>query len=358
MSGTVPDDPPPVTPPEPDAAAPPKPAEPPKAPVEPPVAGAPPKAPEPPKQPDPPARHPFDEDDDPPTDDIAPQYTKIREGFEKLRGKLRKAREDGNFGKLIQGAADRGKLTKEALAKWVDIGARLNVDDPAAIAEFQAMAQRMGLIPPPAAAPPAPAAPPPVDAKALADQIYAEDYAEDVKTFQISEEVARAKATKVANRLALSRSPQTSPPPAPAPTQLPAPQQPMQSPLHQEALQAVNRMEAELAAKIPDWGTKLQPLVLAEIKARRARDGGISPVYWVSDFTDAVNKVRAQLAPPAAPPPVKVEQTLAPSRQPAKPGTTAPTWDGEGGLREQTARALMGGGAGLDNLLESLPVGR
>lgn len=310
-------------------------------------------------------RHPFDDDDDP-KGDIDPKFTKIRQDFEKMREKLRKAREDGNYGRLLAQTAARAKMTPEAVAKLVDMGARINMGDAAAVEEFKALGRAIGAFPaattpPPApAAPAAPAQPDETRIKAIADTIYGEDYADDVKSYLISEDVARAKALKAAKRIALSQPP--TPPPQSQPRQEQIPQNaagplPGVSPLEFEGMQAVSKLDAEYAQKIPDWTTKVRPLVQAEIKARRARDGGISPVYWVADLADAVNTVRAKLAPPEAPRKlVKPDETVAANRRTPTPEPSK--WDGDTGLRAQIAGALSGGGKGLDDILENLPSGR
>ena len=312
-------------------------------------------------------RHPHDEEDDPTGEDIAPQYTKIRKDFEKMREKLRKAREDGQYGRLLASTAARAKMTPEAIAKFVDLGARLNLNDPAAVEEFRQLGEYLGITPRQAAQPPAqPAQPSPQDAedarlKQVADTIYAEDYKDDVASYLMSEEVARAKALKAAKRIALSQPQprQQQAPPAQQPGQPPQARLPGMSPLEAEGAAAVARMDAEYAQKIPDWSTKIRPLVQQEVQARRAKDGGISPVYWVTDLADAVNTVRARLAPPAEPPRklVKVDDTLPANHTAATPGKKQ-AWDGDDGLRASIASALTGGGKGLDDILEGLPNGR
>ena len=131
--------------------------------------------------------HPYDEDDDP-RGEIDPKFTKIRADFEKMREKLRKAREDGQYGRLLAQTAARAKMTPEAVAKFVDLGARLNLSDPAAVEEFRQLGSYLGIYPTAPAAPAAPqppAAPPITEEqrlKAVADTIYNEDFAEDVKS--------------------------------------------------------------------------------------------------------------------------------------------------------------------------------
>ena len=353
---------------DPPEAAPTKPAEPEKAPEAPTTEKPAEKPPEPPKAEEPPAKpkpHPLDEEDDFKEDEVDPKFTKIRAGIDKLRTKLRKAREHGQLGSLLSGVASKAGMTPELLAKWVELGAGVNTNDPRAVAQFADLSQRLG-IKIPAAAPaeaPKPAEPQKPDegaTKALADRIYQEDFAEDVGKYLVSEEVARAKAVRAANRVLSQTKPQQ--PPAPLPPEVPT-QGPNSaiargdmgglSPLEKEAVLAVHRMEASLATQIPDWNTKLKGEVQQELHARRQKDGGISPVYWLTDFVDAVNTVRAKHAPrTSADAPTKVDDTLKSTRRglPQQAGTPK-QWDGTGGMREQIAQALHGGGTGLDELI-------
>lgn len=279
-----------------------------------------------------PAPHPYDEADDP-QPEIDPKFTRIKSDFEKLRNKLRTAREDGRLGKLMTSTAANGKLNPEQLAHWVELGARANLGDPEAIARLR---QILGAGQPPAA-PATPAAPAAPDAKAVdatAQKIYDDLFKDDVAAFQIDEKLAREKSKKLAERQALSQpAPTQAAPPAapPAPPQAPA----GLSPMVKAALDDIAALEDKYAAELPNW-KDLSKEVWDQIEARKVKRGAPLPAtQWYAEYLDVVREVQAKrVVKPAAP--VKAGNSLRPSTHAAGGGSPED-------VRKQIAGAIMSG---------------
>lgn len=259
-----------------------------------------------------PAPNPFDDPDDPSADEIDPKLTKIRGGFEKLREKLRSAREEGQFGRLLVQSAKKAGIPPEAMAWWINLGARANTGDPAAVAELHAFTQRLGSPVPPTApaAPAAPAVPAPSAVDAEAERIYREQYADEVKALELTEDGARRLARRQAERSA----PAAAPAPAlshPVPPQ-PAPrQQPQMDPLEGAAIAELNSMELQYSKTVPDFAAvKAEALKRIEEQARAS--GPVPPIRWPTQFASVVRQVqaeRAQAATKVAPPAASLRPT-------------------------------------------------
>ncbi len=157
----------------------------------------------------------------------------------------------------------------------------------------------------------APAAAAPIDKEILkaveAEKVYKQLFEADVKSADMTEEKARAKALVIAEeRLknpALSQ-PTTVQPPAQQQPQAPAAGQ--LSPVEARALSDVDGLSKQYAAAYQKVGADFEPvraaaraLIVEKVKLH----GPINPMYWPYEFSKAVQQVQATRKKATAPAP-------------------------------------------------------
>ena len=254
--------------------------------------------------------HPYDEQDDPkPKDFIDPKFTKINENVERLRNKLRKAREDGAFGQTLVKVAQQSGVAPDVLAAMVQREIRLNQGDPNAIAEFAAELQKRGYT-----FANQQEAKPSVDTEA--DKIYKEHFEPGVRAQRMDEDYAREQSKVMAERSVKAR-------PAPAP--IPQPQiqqQPSQDFAIQTAATRVNTIAQQIEANYQKAGLDFKPVyeeVKQRISNRNAKEGIPPPQMWEYTFTETVRQVQSEMAAKKVAqiqkPTVKPTNTLSPTTQ-------------------------------------------
>lgn len=280
----------------------------------------------------PPATEPAPELDD---DLVEPELTeddlrhmeRVKHAFASVRGKLRSAKEAAQFGSLIKRMGESAGVPPEVLANWVDLGARLNVGDASALDDLgrilgpqKLRISKMDEAPPPPPAPATPPPPAPADRfKTLAETLYNEEFKAEVDSFALAEDLARAKAEKLARRLLASQpspSPAPSAPSQPIPVQQPppAPQAVGPSPLEQAAMAEVAATLDRYATKIPKFREEVLPEVTKVIQQQRATSKTPpNPLRFVAEVQDAIRQVQAARAAKAQPKPAATPTGLQPT---------------------------------------------
>jgi hypothetical protein len=205
--------------------------------------------------------------DPPELDRKDPRLEKIGKRLDRLREKNAALRQDAAFGSTLVKMAKDGNMSPDQLAWWNALGVRANMGDPQAIQEMAGVLQGLGWKPPQSA---------PVQTEsgvldATAEKIYQEVFSDDVKNLNIDEDLAKAKARKLAERELAGRTPQP-PPPQPVqqyqpPAQVP-PQQPQRQadPLASAVAHSLHERQQRFAASIPGFD-QINAEVVKRIKA-------------------------------------------------------------------------------------------
>lgn len=194
-----------------------------------------------------------------------PRFEKIGKRLDRLREKNAALRQDAAFGSTLVKMAKDGNMSPDQLAWWNALGVRANMGDPQAIQEMAGVLQGLGW------KPPQPAQSPVDMVDTLTEKIYQDVFSDDVKALNIDEDLAKAKARKLAEREVAGRTPQP-PPPQPAqqyqpPAQTPQPQPQRQvDPLASAVAQSLHERQQRFAASIPDFD-KVNAEVVKRIKA-------------------------------------------------------------------------------------------
>jgi hypothetical protein len=194
-----------------------------------------------------------------------PRLKRWGKRIDKARAVNATLRQDAAFGSTLVKMAKDGNMTPDQLAWWNALGVRANMGDPQAIQEMAGVLQGLGWKPPQSA--------PPVDTgvDAVAEKIYKEVFSDDVKALNIDEDLAKAKARKLAERELAGRTPQPHPPQPvqqyQPPVQTPQPQPQRQAdPLASAVAQSLHERQQRFAASIPDFD-KVNAEVVKRIKA-------------------------------------------------------------------------------------------
>lgn len=272
-------------------------------------------------------RHPFDDAEDPTLEDIDGRAAeKTRAGFARLQGRLRQAREEGQFGAMIIDVARSHDLDPNAVAAVVGLTAKARKGDTKALAELHGVLAKMGIAPPPAAMPT-------LDKEALLDvessKVYKELFAADVAAADMTEEKAREKAKVIAGQRLESRALSQSHTQSTPPDQTnPAAGQGRLTSMQQAASNAVETLASKYAEAYKKSGADFAPVQKAAqdlIAEKVKKDGPIPPLMWEYEFSQAVAQVQRK-------------------RQAAqqKPQTTT------GSLRPSGASGASGGKSGQD----------
>lgn len=243
--------------------------------------------------------HPMDDDDDPRDSDIDGRASeKTRTAFDRLRGRLRSAREEGQFGAMLINVAQTNGLDPDTVGSLITFAARAKTGDAKAAEQLQGVLTKLGIKPATLAAPA-------VDAETMllveAQKVYQKLFAEDVESADIAESTARAKSKQIAEEnlklRALSQpvTAETSPrqperqPERQAPTGL--------NPMESAASDSVNTLVSQYTAAYKAKGADFAPVLVAAralIVAKATAEGPINPLYWGYEFAQAVRKVQAQ----------------------------------------------------------------
>jgi hypothetical protein len=244
--------------------------------------------------------HPMDDEDDPRDSDIDGRASeKTRTAFDRLRGRLRSAREEGQFGSMIINVAQTNGLDPDTVGSLITLAARAKTGDAKAAEQLQGVLGKLGIKPAPVAAPA-------VDAETMllveAQKVYQKLFADDVESADIAESTARAKAKLIAEEnLKLralsqpvtaetsSRQPERQPERQAQPTGL--------NPMESAANDRVNALVSKYAEAYTAKGADFKPVLEAAralIVAKAKAEGPINPLYWDYEFAQAVRKVQAQ----------------------------------------------------------------
>lgn len=264
-------------------------------------------------------RHPMDDPEDPNLDAIDGRASeKTKAGFERLRGRLRQAREDGQFGSMIIDVARTHDLDPATVAAVVGLTARARKGDQKALAELHSTLGKLGIAPPAAQ----------LDKETLLEveqqKVYKELFAADVAAADMSEEKARDKAKVIAeerlkNRALSQSNTQSNPPAADGQARL--------SPMHQAASNRVEALVAKYTEAYKKSGADFEPVfkeAQAIIAKKAEKEGPIHPTYWEYEFAQAVNQVQRKRQAPAKP----AQQT-----NPLRPSSGAGAGGGKSGER-------------------------
>lgn len=255
--------------------------------------------------------HPYDEVDDPDPDQfVDPKFSKIHENVDKLRTKLRKAREDGSFGRTLVDTASKNGIDPQRLAELVTRNIRFAQGDPTAIAEVAAELQRRGVkfaeekrVDP---------------VEEAANRIYEENFAADVKGNIADEDYARRKARAIAERVAPK-----SEPVAPRIPQQQAPD--ISAQLEQRASIEVGQLAERYDQAYKKAGMDFNPIAAEankRIQDQIKTQGKIPPHLWNFTYAQKVREVQAEIA--NKPKPVETPQVKVPVNNPLR-ASTAPT---------------------------------
>jgi len=252
-------------------------------------------------------RHPYDEEDDPNPDTfVDSKFSKIHENVDKLRGKLRKAREDGSFGRTLVELAAREGIPPAQLAEMVSRNVRLAKGDPAAIAEVAAELQQRGI----KLAPEDKADPYEAEAK----RIYDENFAEEVKGDLVDEDFARKKSRTIAER---TYKPPVTPPPQIK--SLAITKAEMETQREELAAAGVNRLATQYKEAYTKAGQDFTPIAEEahkRIAAKVANTGKIPVDLWNYTYSETVREVQNERAKTKATPvaaPVRTGSPLRPT---------------------------------------------
>jgi hypothetical protein len=176
--------------------------------------------------------------------------------------------------------------------------------------------------------------------KALAEQLFSDEFKSKVDDMSMGEDAARLLSLKMAERLlraqAVPPSPALSQPISEPPSQPSAAPAPTLSFIQQAALDEVGKYAQAYDARIPEFRTAVLPEVTRRILAQRQATGVTSPLQWVSEFNDMVRQVQAERAKPVAKP--VQTSSLRPSTQ--TKGQSRTYTD----VRESIADSIMDGG--------------
>lgn len=279
--------------------------------------------------------HPMDAEDDPTLDDVDGRASaKTKDAFDRLRHRLRSAREEGQFGSMIVDVAQSAGLDPGAVASVIALTAKARSMNPAiagpAITALRQQLTQLGIpleqIP---AAPTAPAALDPAKVTAEADKIFKQYFADDVSSGDMSEAAARRKATALAEeRLKALSQPHTPTPPVTqaAPVAPAAPAQPQVDPMVSAASARVNALAQKYSDAYKAKGIDFAPIQAEATKLiaeKVKRDGFINPLHWEYEFAQAVKTVVSKK--------VAAQQRPAPRDSSLRPGSTP----GGGGAQPQ-----------------------
>jgi hypothetical protein len=195
-----------------------------------------------------------------------PRFEKIGKRLDRLREKNAALRQDAAFGSTLVKMAKDGNMSPDQLAWWNALGVRANMGDPQAIQEMAGVLQGLGWKPPQSAPDPISGA-----LDATAEKIYQEVFSDDVKNLNIDEDLAKAKARKLAERELAGRTPQPPPPQHVQQYQPPAqvpPQQPQRQadPLASAVAHSLHERQQRFAASIPGFD-QINAEVVKRIKA-------------------------------------------------------------------------------------------
>lgn len=194
-----------------------------------------------------------------------PRLKRWGKRIDKARAVNATLRQDAAFGSTLVKMAKDGNMSPDQLAWWNALGVRANMGDPQAIQEMAGVLQGLGW------KPPQPAQSPVDMVDTLTEKIYQDVFSDDVKALNIDEDLAKAKARKLAEREVAGRTPQP-PPPQPVqqyqpPVQTPQPQpQRHADPLASAVAQSLHERQQRFAASIPDFD-KINAEVVKRIKA-------------------------------------------------------------------------------------------
>jgi len=220
----------------------------------------------------------------------APHGQKVAWG--KLKAQNKQLREEGQFGHILAQVGASAGISPDDMANWVGLRARINSGDPAAVNDLMRM---VGYNPQPMQ--PSTPAQKPVD---QAEVVYNDMFADSVKSMDMTEEAARAKAKVIAERYH----------PAQAPQQVQQ-QQPARfvDPVERVASQELDRIDVEMSTKVSKWA-EIRKEVFETIATKYQ---GAPPIRWVPIFNEVAREVQAKYTKPVAPPKVKATETLRPS---------------------------------------------
>lgn len=208
-----------------------------------------------------------DDDDDDENLEIDPKFTRIKKGFDRLREKAK-------FGSLITKIGTDAQIAPEEMASWVSLAARLKRGDPRAVGDLIETAKQFGYEPP--TAPPAKIDP--------VDQIYKDQFAEDVEAGEITEAAARRHAKALAEKL-------------PQPKSTPPTSNKAVDPIRETALSEISTLEQSYTKTIPNWdkiSEKATKRLVSEYASR-------NPIYWAAGFEKIVQEEVRALQPAPKP---------------------------------------------------------
>lgn len=248
---------------------------------------------------------------------------RLSHALKSTQGRLKKAVEQAQFGKIATKIANEHGVTPEQLSNWITLGCRFNKGDPQAI---DALRKIVGT--------PAPTATPTPEVPAVTpEQIYKDHFADKVANLDMSEESAKAAAKSIAAKYSPALSqPQTRPPTQQPPTP-PTQQVPQFDPLIAAAKTELDSREAALA-KV--YGTDFPAINAEAVQLIQARHKGAHPVTWLSHYEQAVREVVAKRAKPADP-------RTAPSTPAVRPSATS-TPGATSDWKAAAVQKLMSGG--------------
>jgi hypothetical protein len=212
------------------------------------------------------AETPEEDDEDDDNLEIDPKFTRIRKGFDRLREKAK-------FGNLITKIGTDAQIAPEEMASWVSLAARLKRGDPKALGDLIETAKVFGYEPPTQQQ----RAPEP----SIEDKIYAEQFAADVESGEISEAAARRHAKVLAEKL-----PQSKQVEQPRTTK-------SVDPVRESALHEISSLETSYTKTIPNWSK------ISEKASKRLVEEYASknPIYWAAGYEKIVQEEIRALQP-------------------------------------------------------------
>jgi hypothetical protein len=289
----------------------------------------------------------LDEPDDFDVNEIDPKFTKIRARVEKQQAKLREARQEAQFGRMVQSVAKAGGLDPNAAAWWIQKGAAANAGDPMAQAELAEFFDKSGWRPKNAPAPePVRQEAPKVDLKAQSEEIYKAHFAEKVKKLQMDEDVAREAADAWAASVA-PKPAHSQPTPVPQPVQ--QTQLPQQSNTRTEAdiiksavFAEMDRLDAAYKRALGDEKFKLVQQEATRLVEEDRKAGRLNqnPATWYADWQAKLKIAQTSLNKTAAPAKPKIDSGIRPSNGKAPVATSTETWAQR---KERLAQAMRNG---------------
>lgn len=272
--------------------------------------------------------HPMDAEDDPRDADIDGRASeKTRTAFDRLRGRLRQAREEGQFGAMLIDVAQSNGLDPDTVGSLITLAAKAKTGDAEAADRLQTVLTKLGAFKPAAAVQP-------IDAETLllveAEKVYRRLFAADVEAADIAESTARNKARLIAEENLKTKA--LSQPVPPEPKQAPRQERPPQppessglSPMEAAASGRVNSLVQKYTDAYKKSGADFAPVLAAAreiIMAKAKAEGPINPLYWEYELAQAVRSVQSKKAAAQAPAQPKSESLRPSSRaagsEPAK----------------------------------------